>query len=90
MEYINRWLSRDPETHRFVGEPRPELDEAWHELLEGKEASRTRGTAHFLMIERETKDLNKKKLNKCHIYTKRHYYDGKTYEQTSDSGNVAT
>ena len=33
--YINRYLTRDPDTHKFMGNPRPELDEAWHNLLEG-------------------------------------------------------
>lgn len=35
MRYINRWLMHDPESSQFSGEPRPELDQAWHEILEG-------------------------------------------------------
>jgi hypothetical protein len=35
VQYMNRHLTRDPDTPSFMGEPRPELDEAWHELLEG-------------------------------------------------------
>lgn len=32
---MNRHLTRDPDTPSFMGQPRPELDEAWHDLLEG-------------------------------------------------------
>jgi len=32
---VHKWLGKDPEMHKYVGNPRKELDEAWHELLEG-------------------------------------------------------
>ncbi|KAI1630543.1 hypothetical protein F4809DRAFT_636470 [Biscogniauxia mediterranea] len=35
VSYINRYLTSDPDTPKFMGKPRPELDEAWHNLLAG-------------------------------------------------------
>jgi len=35
LKYVNRYLTGDPDTPKFMGKPRPELDEAWHELLAG-------------------------------------------------------
>jgi hypothetical protein len=35
LQYINKDLSRDPDMPKFMGEPRLELDQAWHSLLEG-------------------------------------------------------
>lgn len=35
VRYVNRWIMDDPESSRFSGEPRPELDQAWHEMLDG-------------------------------------------------------
>ena len=35
VRYVNKYLVHDPESARFMGKPRPELDEAWNELLEG-------------------------------------------------------
>jgi len=35
VRYVHKWLGKDPEMHKYVGNPRKELDEAWHELLEG-------------------------------------------------------
>lgn len=35
VRYVNKWLMNDPESSKFSGEPRPELDEAWHEMLDG-------------------------------------------------------
>ncbi|KAK4189737.1 hypothetical protein QBC35DRAFT_449981 [Podospora australis] len=34
VKYVNKYLVGDPDTKKFMGEPRPELDEAWHELLD--------------------------------------------------------
>lgn len=34
VRYMNKWPHRDPDMHRFMGKPRPELDDAWHELLD--------------------------------------------------------
>jgi len=33
VRYVNRFFSDDPDTHKFMGKPRKELDEAWHNLL---------------------------------------------------------
>ncbi|KAH6646655.1 hypothetical protein BKA67DRAFT_524403, partial [Truncatella angustata] len=33
VSYVNKWLKGDPDTPKFLGLPRPEMDEAWHELL---------------------------------------------------------
>jgi len=35
IEYVNRYMTSDPDTPKFMGKARPELDEAWHNLLEG-------------------------------------------------------
>ncbi|KAI1313260.1 hypothetical protein F5Y03DRAFT_338549 [Xylaria venustula] len=35
VRYVNRNLTTDFDSQRFLGNPRPELDEAWHELLTG-------------------------------------------------------
>ncbi|KAI0448614.1 hypothetical protein F5B21DRAFT_518804 [Xylaria acuta] len=35
LNYINRILKEDPDTPKFIGKPRPEMDEAWHNLLNG-------------------------------------------------------
>lgn len=35
IRYVNKWLAHDPESARFMGKPRPEVDEAWSDLLEG-------------------------------------------------------
>ncbi|KAK4040643.1 hypothetical protein C8A01DRAFT_15489 [Parachaetomium inaequale] len=34
VKYVNKLLVGDPDTPKFMGQPRPELDEAWHELLD--------------------------------------------------------
>ncbi|KAI1326101.1 hypothetical protein F5Y16DRAFT_400640 [Xylariaceae sp. FL0255] len=34
LNYVNRVLHEDPDTPKFIGKPRPELDEAWHQLLD--------------------------------------------------------
>lgn len=34
LKFVNRYLTSDPDTPKFMGEPRPEMDQAWHELLE--------------------------------------------------------
>jgi hypothetical protein len=36
LQYANRYMTQDPDTPKFMGKPRPELDQAWHDLLEGK------------------------------------------------------
>jgi hypothetical protein len=28
-------MTQDPDTPKFMGKPRPELDAAWHDLLQG-------------------------------------------------------
>ncbi|KAI2464124.1 hypothetical protein F4781DRAFT_414162 [Annulohypoxylon bovei var. microspora] len=33
VTYVNKWLKGDPDTPKFVGQPRPEMDQAWHDLL---------------------------------------------------------
>ncbi len=33
VTYVNKWLKGDPDTPKFMGQPRPEMDEAWHDLL---------------------------------------------------------
>ncbi|KAK4201300.1 hypothetical protein QBC40DRAFT_172011 [Triangularia verruculosa] len=35
VTYLNKFMNADPETSKFLGDPRPELDQAWHELLDG-------------------------------------------------------
>ncbi|KAK0737598.1 hypothetical protein B0T21DRAFT_439502 [Apiosordaria backusii] len=35
VKYTNKFMNTDPDTEKFLGEPRPELDGAWHELLDG-------------------------------------------------------
>ncbi|KAK4170117.1 hypothetical protein QBC43DRAFT_249171 [Cladorrhinum sp. PSN259] len=35
VKYVNKYLVGDPDTPKFLGEPRPEMDQAWHELLDG-------------------------------------------------------
>ncbi|KAL9089894.1 MAG: hypothetical protein Q9159_002251 [Coniocarpon cinnabarinum] len=35
VSYVNKFLTDDPSSAKFMGEPRPELDEAWHDLLQG-------------------------------------------------------
>ncbi|KAK3994930.1 hypothetical protein QBC44DRAFT_261069 [Cladorrhinum sp. PSN332] len=35
VKYVNKYLVGDPDTPKFLGQPRPEMDEAWHELLDG-------------------------------------------------------
>ena len=35
LRYENRYPHKDPDTPRFMGKPREEMDEAWHELLNG-------------------------------------------------------
>ncbi|KAI0412118.1 hypothetical protein F5X98DRAFT_382919 [Xylaria grammica] len=35
VRYVNRNMTSDFDSPRFLGNPRPELDEAWHELLAG-------------------------------------------------------
>jgi len=35
VTYVNKWLKGDIDTPKFVGQPRPEMDEAWHDLLSG-------------------------------------------------------
>lgn len=39
LRYENRYLTQDPDTPSFMGRPRPEMDQAWHDLLEGTGAS---------------------------------------------------
>lgn len=34
VKYVNKLLVGDPDTPKFMGEPRPEMDEAWHDLLD--------------------------------------------------------
>ncbi|KAK0634752.1 hypothetical protein B0T17DRAFT_622765 [Bombardia bombarda] len=34
VKYVNRCLTGDIDTPKFMGAPRPELDRAWHDLLE--------------------------------------------------------
>ncbi|KAK3399799.1 hypothetical protein B0T20DRAFT_406986 [Sordaria brevicollis] len=34
VKYVNKWLTGDPDTKKFMGKPRPELDQAWHDLLD--------------------------------------------------------
>ncbi len=34
MRYINKFLTGDSTSSKFMGKPRPELDQAWHELLD--------------------------------------------------------
>ncbi|CCC12656.1 hypothetical protein SMACR_05618 [Sordaria macrospora] len=34
VQYVNKWLTGDPDTKKFMGKPRPELDQAWHDLLD--------------------------------------------------------
>ena len=36
LEYERRTLRTDLDSNNFTGEPRPELDEAWHNLLKSK------------------------------------------------------
>ncbi|KAK8041468.1 hypothetical protein PG994_014475 [Apiospora phragmitis] len=31
--YVNKWLKGDPDTPKFMGKPRPEMDQAWNDLL---------------------------------------------------------
>jgi hypothetical protein len=33
VTYVNKWLKGDVDTPKFVGQPRSEMDEAWHDLL---------------------------------------------------------
>jgi hypothetical protein len=33
VTYVNKWLKGDPDTPNFLGQPRREMDEAWHGLL---------------------------------------------------------
>jgi len=33
VTYTNKWLLGDVDTPKFVGQPRPEMDAAWHDLL---------------------------------------------------------
>ncbi|KAK4659847.1 hypothetical protein QC762_113200 [Podospora pseudocomata] len=35
VTYTNKFMNTDPDTSKFLGEPRPELDKAWHDLLDG-------------------------------------------------------
>jgi len=35
IKYVNKYINDDPESQIFTGKPGRELDEAWHELLEG-------------------------------------------------------
>ncbi|KAI0201415.1 hypothetical protein F4808DRAFT_459906 [Astrocystis sublimbata] len=35
LTYVNKVLQDDPDSHKFTGKPRPELDDAWHKLLDG-------------------------------------------------------
>lgn len=35
IRYINKFLKNGPDSKPFMGHPRPELDQAWHELLTG-------------------------------------------------------
>ena len=35
VKYVNKYLTKDPDTHEFMGKARPELDAAWHRLLNG-------------------------------------------------------
>ncbi|KAI1093972.1 hypothetical protein F5B19DRAFT_448205 [Rostrohypoxylon terebratum] len=35
LTYNNRYLTSDPDTPKFMGKPRPEMDQAWHDLLAG-------------------------------------------------------
>ncbi|KAH6633942.1 hypothetical protein B0J18DRAFT_405658 [Chaetomium sp. MPI-SDFR-AT-0129] len=34
VKYVNKLLVGDPDTPKFMGEPRPEMDAAWHDLLD--------------------------------------------------------
>jgi hypothetical protein len=34
LPYINKFILKDPNSSPFLGQPRPELDEAWHALLD--------------------------------------------------------
>ncbi|KAI1437623.1 hypothetical protein GGR50DRAFT_50158 [Xylaria sp. CBS 124048] len=33
VKYVNKWLVGDIDTPKFLGQPRPEMDDAWHQLL---------------------------------------------------------
>ncbi|KAI1415269.1 hypothetical protein F5Y13DRAFT_196625 [Hypoxylon sp. FL1857] len=33
VTYVNKWLTGDPDTPKFMGQPRAEMDHAWHDLL---------------------------------------------------------
>ncbi|KAM0308224.1 hypothetical protein ACHAO8_010206 [Botrytis cinerea] len=46
--YVNRFLTSDPDTPKFMGRPRPEMDDAWHELLEGESCLGNREVDFFL------------------------------------------
>ncbi|KAI4861912.1 hypothetical protein F4820DRAFT_451454 [Hypoxylon rubiginosum] len=35
LKYVNKYFTGDPDTPKFMGQPRPELDQAWHDLLTG-------------------------------------------------------
>lgn len=35
LQYYNKFLAGDPDTPKFVGQPRAEMDKAWHDLLDG-------------------------------------------------------
>jgi hypothetical protein len=35
LSYVNRVLKEDVDSPKFVGKPRLELDQAWHDLLDG-------------------------------------------------------
>ncbi|KAI0101392.1 hypothetical protein GGR51DRAFT_575033 [Nemania sp. FL0031] len=35
LSYVNRVLKEDPDSPKFMGKPREELDQAWHDLLDG-------------------------------------------------------
>jgi hypothetical protein len=34
LKYVNKVLHDDPDMPKFMGKPRPEMDQAWHELLD--------------------------------------------------------
>ena len=36
VHYINKFLAHDPDSAIYMSKPGPELDDAWHKLLEGK------------------------------------------------------
>jgi hypothetical protein len=44
LEYVNKYMTQDPDTPNFMGRPRQELDDAWHNLLQGMNFGLRSGT----------------------------------------------